>query len=101
SAFPGKRKGTNRAWHFVDASGVGFHIFFHRTRAAQKISRLVMSLKSVAAKIFARSVVAKTQKWAQHPVETQQKVFENLIRAAKNTQFGKDHDFENIKTFSD
>ncbi|GEP50019.1 hypothetical protein FNO01nite_06910 [Flavobacterium noncentrifugens] len=60
-----------------------------------------MSIKSIAAKIFAKQVYNKTQKWVQNPVETQQKVFDKLIAAAKNTQFGKDHDFENVKTYAD
>ena len=60
-----------------------------------------MSIKSIAAKIFAKKIYNKTQKWAQNPVATQQKVFEKLIAAAKNTQFGKDHDFGNIKTPAD
>lgn len=60
-----------------------------------------MSFKSAAAKIFAQRVFAKTQKWAQNPEETQQKVFKKLIREAKNTRFGKDHDFGKIKTYQD
>lgn len=60
-----------------------------------------MSLKSVSAKIFAKIVVLRIQKWAKNPVETQQKVFKNLISEAKNTAFGKDHDFSNIKSFPD
>ena len=60
-----------------------------------------MSVKAFAAKLFAKRIHAKTQKWANNPVETQQKVFEELIREAAQTQFGKDHDFSDIKTFSD
>lgn len=60
-----------------------------------------MSIKSIAAKIFAKKIHNKTQKWATNPVVTQQKVFTDLIRQAKNTQFGKDHDFENIKSHAD
>ena len=60
-----------------------------------------MSIKSIAAKIFAKSIHKKTQKWASNPVETQQKVFNDLIRQAENTQFGKDHKFNAIKTFED
>lgn len=60
-----------------------------------------MSIKSIAAKIFAKSIYNKTQKWASNPVETQQKVFNDLIRQAKETQFGKDHKFNEIKTFED
>ena len=60
-----------------------------------------MSIKSIAAKIFAKSIHKKTQKWASNPVETQQKVFNDLIRQAKETQFGKDHKFNAIQTFQD
>lgn len=60
-----------------------------------------MSIKSFAAKIFAKVVVNKIQQWAQNPVETQQRVFEKLISEAKNTAFGKDHDFGNFKSFED
>ncbi len=60
-----------------------------------------MSIKSFAAKIFAKVVHNKTQAWANNPVETQQKVFQDLINQAKDTVFGKDHHFEKIKTFED
>ncbi|MCZ8197441.1 MAG: GH3 auxin-responsive promoter family protein [Flavobacterium sp.] len=60
-----------------------------------------MSLKSIAAKVFAKKIHQKTIKWASNPVETQQKVFESLIRQAATTQFGKDHHFSQIKTFQD
>ena len=60
-----------------------------------------MSLKSLAAKLFAKKVFLETQKWANNPVKTQQKVFENLIKSAKNTVFGKDHGFKNINTFQE
>lgn len=60
-----------------------------------------MSVKAFAAKLFAKRIHAKTQKWANNPVETQQKVFEELIREAAQTQFGKDHDFGSIKSHSD
>ncbi len=57
-----------------------------------------MSVKSFAAKIFAHYIHRKTQKWLQNPVATQQKVFEELVASAQNTQFGRDHHFSNIKT---
>jgi phenylacetate-coenzyme A ligase PaaK-like adenylate-forming protein len=60
-----------------------------------------MSLKSIAAKIFAQIIYNKTQKWVQKPIETQQKVFQNLIASADFTQFGKDHHFKEIKSFED
>lgn len=57
-----------------------------------------MSLKSFAAKIFAKKIHNATQKWAQHPVETQQNVLDALIAKAKGTAFGQDHNFPTIKT---
>ena len=60
-----------------------------------------MSVKSIAAKIFATIIHKKTQKWIQNPIETQQKVFQNLVTSAKETQFGKDHNFAAIKSFED
>jgi hypothetical protein len=60
-----------------------------------------MSIKSILAKIFAKKIYQKTQLWAKNPIETQRNVFEDLIRQAKNTQFGIDHHFDQIKTFED
>jgi hypothetical protein len=60
-----------------------------------------MSLKSFLAKKFAKKIYRKTQNWANNPIQTQQNVFKELIRQAKNTQFGTDHHFDSIKTFDD
>ncbi|HUH46330.1 MAG TPA: GH3 auxin-responsive promoter family protein [Arenibacter sp.] len=60
-----------------------------------------MSLKSYAAKIFARSIAEKTAKWVQNPIATQEKVFRSLISRARNTAFGKDHHFNNIHSYQD
>ena len=60
-----------------------------------------MFIKSIAAKIFAKIVVTKIEKWSQNPVETQHKVFKKLISEAKDTAFGKDHDFQAIQSPSD
>jgi hypothetical protein len=60
-----------------------------------------MSLKSFLAKQFAKFIYKKTKSWADNPVETQQTVFEDIIRQAKNTQFGIDHHFDSINTFHD
>ncbi|WDF63505.1 GH3 auxin-responsive promoter family protein [Flavobacterium sp. KACC 22763] len=60
-----------------------------------------MSIKSIAAKIFARKIYKQTLRWAEKPVETQQKVFRSLIENAQDTEFGKDHYFNQIKTFKD
>ncbi|PRX51574.1 GH3 family domain-containing protein [Salegentibacter salegens] len=60
-----------------------------------------MSLKSFGAKIFANYIRKKIDKWASQPEATQQKVFQELIEKGKNTKFGQDHDFRNIKTYND
>ena len=60
-----------------------------------------MSLKSFGAKIFAKSIRKKIDKWASKPEATQEKVFQELIEKARDTKFGQDHDFKNIKSYSD
>lgn len=60
-----------------------------------------MGFRSFAARIFAARVARKTEKWMANPLATQEKVFSNLISTAKDTKFGKDHDFESIKSHSD
>ena len=60
-----------------------------------------MTLKAFAAKLFAKRIHTLTQKWATNPVIAQEKVFKELLTSAKETQFGKDHDFANIKTFQE
>lgn len=60
-----------------------------------------MSLKSFFGKIYANSVVKKIKRESLQAVEWQEKVFQSLIEKAKNTQFGKDHSFEKIKSYND
>ncbi|MCR8667218.1 GH3 auxin-responsive promoter family protein [Aestuariibaculum sp. M13] len=61
----------------------------------------MISLKSALAKPFAKRIYKSVLKWANNPVETQEKVFQNLIADAAGTAFGKDHDFISIKNHSD
>lgn len=60
-----------------------------------------MSIKTLGAKVFANIVVKKMQGWINNPVETQNKVFKDLIDSAEDTAFGKDHKFSEIKTYQD
>ncbi|HEX8563965.1 MAG TPA: GH3 auxin-responsive promoter family protein [Flavobacterium sp.] len=60
-----------------------------------------MSVKAIAAKVFAKTIYRKTQKWANNPVATQQKIFSKLIKTAAATQFGKDHNFQDIQSYAD
>ena len=61
----------------------------------------MISVKSILAKPFAKWVYIKTQKWAKNPIETQEKVFQELIVKATKTAFGKDHDFISINNHKD
>ena len=61
----------------------------------------MLSLKSALAKPFAKHIYKKVQKWANNPIETQKKVFQDLISEATSTQFGKDHDFVSINNHED
>ncbi len=52
-------------------------------------------------KPFAAYVHKQQQQWMQHPVEAQQAVFKKIIKKAKQTAFGSDHDFSKIKSHQD
>ena len=58
-------------------------------------------IKSFLAKIYANKIAKDIKKWANNPIETQEKVFQNLIQQAKETDFGKDHNFSTIKNYND
>ena len=60
-----------------------------------------MSIKSIAAKLFAKKIYKETQAWATNPVASQKAVFRDLIQQAKDTTFGVDHHFDTIKTVED
>ncbi|WP_179375487.1 GH3 auxin-responsive promoter family protein [Winogradskyella wichelsiae] len=56
------------------------------------------SFKAALSKIFAKVIARKIDKWSSQPIETQQKVFRNLISEAKHTTFGIDHNFDSINS---
>ena len=57
-----------------------------------------MGLKSFLGIQYARWVNYQNQRWINNPLKSQKRVFKSLISKAKNTAFGKDHGFENIKS---
>ena len=61
----------------------------------------MLSLKAAIAKPFAKRVYKSIQKWANNPIDTQNKVFQKLISEATTTQFGQDHDFISINNHED
>lgn len=58
-------------------------------------------LKPILAKWYAKRIYRRTRKWAQNPIETQDKIFRELIQSASNTLFGKDHHFETMQSHAD
>ncbi|NNC85350.1 MAG: GH3 auxin-responsive promoter family protein [Bacteroidia bacterium] len=60
-----------------------------------------MSLKAIAGKLFANIVVKKTQKEALSAIGLQQNCFNELVEKGKQTSFGKDHQFSQIKNYTD
>jgi hypothetical protein len=60
-----------------------------------------MGIRSILARPLAWWTHRQTLAWSRKPVETQQKVFQELILGAKNTSFGKDHDLLRIRTHED
>ena len=59
------------------------------------------SIKAALSQPFAKFIARRINKWASKPIETQDKVFQSLIKNAKNTVFGKDHEFSKIQTYRD
>jgi len=60
-----------------------------------------MGIRSFLSKPISSYIVGKQNKWAAQPGKTQNKVFKYLIDQAKNTAFGKDHDFQSISSYED
>ena len=53
-------------------------------------------IKEWGAKVYAYWSYSKNKKWINKPIDTQQKLLKTIVSQAKNTFFGKDHNFEKI-----
>jgi len=60
-----------------------------------------MSLRKLIAKQLAKRARKNINQWSSKPIETQQKVLNQLIEKAKHTAFGKDHNFDQIQNHKD
>ncbi|MFT7055047.1 MAG: hypothetical protein ACJAR3_000674, partial [Roseivirga sp.] len=60
-----------------------------------------MGIRSVLSKPLAAFVAAQQRKWSLNPMDAQQNVFDKNIAAASQTVFGKDHGFEEIRSYED
>jgi phenylacetate-coenzyme A ligase PaaK-like adenylate-forming protein len=60
-----------------------------------------MKIKSFLAKPFAGYIYKQIKKGMETAVEDQQSTFNQLIKTAAKTEFGKEHGFADIKTYED
>ncbi len=60
-----------------------------------------MGWKSTLVNPYAKFVASGVKKMAVNALADQTKIMLNLVNSAKNTQFGKDHGFNSIKTHQD
>jgi phenylacetate-coenzyme A ligase PaaK-like adenylate-forming protein len=60
-----------------------------------------MGIKSIIAKPFAKYIAGKVKKDAVNALNTQERIFIQLITTAAQTKFGQDHNFSNIKSYED
>ncbi len=60
-----------------------------------------MSIKTSIALVLAKITRKKEYKKAKKPIETQNLVFNELLTTAKETAFGKDHNFKDIQNYED
>ncbi|MFM1879664.1 MAG: hypothetical protein RLZZ241_2530 [Bacteroidota bacterium] len=60
-----------------------------------------MSIKALGAKLFALYTHFFAQNWINNPHRAQRKTFNKLIRLARNTRFGMEHQFHSIDTYAD
>ncbi|MCA6075552.1 GH3 auxin-responsive promoter family protein [Fulvivirga sedimenti] len=56
-----------------------------------------MGFRSVLSKPFAAYIAAQTRKWAKDPVGSQERILQQLISTARDTTFGNDHGFAEIR----
>lgn len=60
-----------------------------------------MNIKSLLAKPFAGFIYNKIQKGFKTALEDQEAILQSLLKGGKNTEFGKEHSFINIKTYEE
>ena len=60
-----------------------------------------MGLKAALSRVVAAWVNRDLNRIRTRSIELQQQTFQHLINSAKNTAFGKDHHFEDIRTYDD
>ncbi|MDE3235904.1 MAG: GH3 auxin-responsive promoter family protein [Bacteroidota bacterium] len=60
-----------------------------------------MNLKSLLARPFAQLIYSRIKKGMETALHDQEEIFKGLIKTARDTEFGKDHQFQDIHTYED
>ena len=60
-----------------------------------------MGIRSILAKPFAAYIAKETKKWAVNPGLFQENIRELIVSKTRNTVFGTDHGFADIKSYDD
>jgi len=60
-----------------------------------------MGIRSIFSKPLAQWVVERQQTWMYQPAQTQQRWFEQLVRAGRKTAFGRDHHLHDVQSVAD
>ncbi|MBD99553.1 MAG: hypothetical protein CMO34_06895 [Verrucomicrobia bacterium] len=60
-----------------------------------------MGIKAALSLPYAKYTLRRNRKWIDHPLESQQKVFRQLIQQGRKTKFGRDHGFVQIDSPKD
>lgn len=56
-------------------------------------------MKTIIAILYAHLVKRRNKQWIENPIKWQTNTFKKLIKNAVKTEFGKNHDFENIYSY--
>ena len=56
-------------------------------------------MKTIIAILYAHLVKRRNKKWINSPIKWQTNTFKKLIKNGEKTEFGKNHDFENIESY--
>ena len=60
-----------------------------------------MGIRSKVVKPFAKKIAKDITKWSANPIVAQQNVFFHLMKNGKKTAFGKDHNFDKIRNYTE
>ena len=58
-----------------------------------------MKFKSIVVKPVAKLIAKNIDRWSKNAIATQTKIFSDLVEKAKDTNFGKDHNFAQINSY--